>query len=90
MREPALAPSAETTASRVAPPARARRAVATTKSRSTWRNASREPATLIVVPSATYASSTAGKSCGSRAKSTTCNLAFSCGARPATLRLTST
>src|SRR6185436_6629858 len=50
------APSAEMTASRRAPASRARRAMATTRSRSTARKAASEPATLIVVPRAMYTS----------------------------------
>jgi hypothetical protein len=60
----------------VAPAARAARAVATTKSKSTLRNAAGEPATLMVVPRAMNTSSTAGKGAGNRAKSTRCTASF--------------
>ena len=49
---PNLAPSAETTAARSTPAARAARATLSTASKSTERNATFDPATLIVVPSA--------------------------------------
>src|SRR5512132_3812048 len=58
MTERALAPIAETTMKRRAPATRAARAKATTRPKSTRRNAARLPAALMVVPSAEKASST--------------------------------
>ena len=75
--ERASAAIALTTPSRIAPAVRACVATASTASKSTARNAAWLPATLIVVPSAMYTSSTFGQA-GNWPKSTTIEVNLGC------------